>query len=65
MGMAPNAALVGAESVTGTVSSFSSAVSFTTLRVMFWLVTPGAKVSVPSASVKSTPAPVAVPPVTE
>ena len=43
--MAPGKALVG-ESVTGTVSSNSSAVSFTTVRLIFWVVTPGAKVSV-------------------
>ena len=49
--MAPNAALVGLESVTGTVSSISSSVSFTTARLMFWVVTPGANVSVPPGSV--------------
>ena len=44
-------ALLGLDSVISMVSSFSSRASLTTAMLMFLLVTPGAKVSVPPGKV--------------
>ena len=43
--------MVGFDKVTTTVSSISSTASSTMSMAIFWLVTPGAKVSVPLANV--------------
>ena len=62
--MAPSVAFEGLLSVMMIVSLPSSAASSTMLSVMVLLVSPALKVTVPLASVKSVPPPVAVPPVT-
>ena len=47
MVVAPSVAFVGLESVMTIVSLASAAASLTTVRLMFWVVTDGLKVSVP------------------
>ena len=60
----PNPALSAPDRVTWTVSLSSSVVSSVTATDMVSVVSPGEKVSVPEARVKSSPEPAALPPLT-
>ena len=63
--MDPRVAFDGVPSVTAIVSASSCRRSLMTAKAMVCVVCPGANVTVPLVNVKSTPPPVAEPPLTE